>query len=70
MTAKALHSAERAAEQADRAALHAHEVLRKVTTRDPRTMPFADRLTRIEFEKADAAARNADRARCRRAGRQ
>jgi exonuclease VII small subunit len=60
MTAKALHSAERAAEQADRAALHAHEVLRKVTTRDPRTMPFADRLTRIEFEKADAAARNAD----------
>jgi hypothetical protein len=60
MTTKALHSAERAAEQADRAALHAHAVLRKVTTRDPRTMSFADRLTRVEYEKADAAARDAD----------
>jgi colicin import membrane protein len=60
MTAKVLHNAERAAEQADRAALHAHAVLRKVTTRDPRTMSFAPNQERVAFEKADAAARNAD----------
>jgi chromosome segregation ATPase len=61
-TAKALSAAERAAEQADKAAMHAREALSRATVRDPRTMSFilsTDPL-RIEFERATIAARNAD----------
>ena len=59
-TAKAITTAESAVQAADRAALHAHEALCKMTTRDPRTMSFAPDQERVAFQKADAVARAAD----------